>query len=185
MKPTLIYMFAASALAACSPTPSTDARKSAESQKSADVPAAVPTANPVVWTIAPVPGPLITGKTATVRIDAKLDAGWHIYAITQPAPGPTGGPIATRISLPDGQPFTLAGDPKPTVQPEIKFDEAFRTNVQVHENTVGFAVPIKLSAATPIPDSVHVNVRYQVCNAALCYPPQTARLAAAVLKNGE
>ena len=157
-------MLAASALAACSPSQPASAQKPADAAK------------PITWTIAPVSGLPGVGKTVNVRIDAKLQGGWHIYSITQPA----GGPIATRITLPAGQPFTLASAPKPTVQPEIKFDEAFRMNVQLHAKAVGFTVPVRLARATPAPDSIRVNVRYQVCNASLCYPPQTAKLAAPV-----
>ena len=157
-------MLVVSALSACSPGQPANAQKSADATK------------PVTWTIAPVTGPVTVGQTVNVRINAVLQDGWHIYSITQPA----GGPIATRITLPTEQAFTLASDPKPTVQPEIKFDEAFRMNVQLHEKAVGFTVPVRLAAAMPIPDSVHVNVRYQVCNASLCYPPQTAKLVAPV-----
>jgi len=156
MKTTLIYTLAAGSLAACSP----------------GRPAAAQT--PVIWTIAPISAPIRSGSATNVRIDAKIQDGWHIYSITQPA----GGPIATRITVPAGQPFVSAGDPKPTVEPRVAFDDAFHMNVQLHEKAVSFIVPVRsIGAATIVADSIRVNVRYQVCNASLCYPPQTAKLA--------
>jgi DsbC/DsbD-like thiol-disulfide interchange protein len=158
MKTTLIYVFALAAvsLASCS-------RRQPPAAQS-----------PVTWTIAPIRTPLKSGESISVRIDATLQDGWHIYSITQPA----GGPIPTRISLPPGQPFVLAGNPVPSVPPHVAFDDAFHMSVQLHEKAVGFTVPIRLIGVAPAAaDSVHVNVRYQVCNASLCYPPQTARLA--------
>ena len=134
-------------------------------------------AAPVAWTIAPIRTALKPGDSTTVRVDAKLDSGWHIYSITQPA----GGPIATRISLPPDQPFVLAGDPAPTVPPHVAFDDAFHMSVQLHENAVGFMIPVRMTGpSTGSADSLRVRVRYQVCNASLCYPPQIARLATPV-----
>lgn len=166
MKITLIYTFGALLLGACSQ----------------ERPATVQTPVPVRWSLAALPAPMHDGDTASVRVDASIEDGWHIYSVTQPA----GGPIATRITVPVGQPFVAAGDPRPTVQPEIAFDDAFKMKVQLHEKAVGFTVPVRATAAAApstaetaarTSDSVHVNVRYQVCNQSLCLPPQTARLA--------
>jgi DsbC/DsbD-like thiol-disulfide interchange protein len=162
MKTTLIYTLGASLLGACSQ----------------ERPATLQTPAPVRWSLAPPSAPIQGGDTADVRVDASIQDGWHIYSITQPA----GGPIATRITVPVGQPFVAAGDPKPTAQPRVAFDDAFKMNVQLHEKAVGFTVPVRAStAATSATDSVHVNVRYQVCNESLCLPPQTAKLVTAAL----
>ncbi len=174
MKPTLVYMMAATLFVACS------AQQPAEGRKSASAQAPGGSELPASWTIRPVTQPVGPDRMTSVRIDVALQAGWHIYSITQP----TGGPIATRITVPAGQPFELAGNPKPTVNPVVKFDDAFRMNVQEHEKGVGFTIPVRLSAGAPTADSMHVNVRYQVCNASFCYPPQTAKLVAPVLVSG-
>jgi hypothetical protein len=159
MKTAFIYTAAVVALAACSQTQ----------------PAAAQT--PVHWAIAPVHGVIKNGTVSNVRIDATIQAGWHIYSITQPP----GGPYSTRISVPDGQPFAAAGNPKVLVQPRVGFDDAFKMKVQLHEKAASFDVPVRFTGKTAVGDSVHVNVRYQVCNASLCLPPQTAKLAAPVL----
>jgi DsbC/DsbD-like thiol-disulfide interchange protein len=163
MKTTIIYTTLAVIAAACS------AGRPAAAQM------------PVTWTIAPLRATPGNGATVPVRIDARIQQGWHIYSITQPA----GGPIATRITVPPGQVVVAAGAATPTVQPRIAYDDAFKMNVQLHEKAVGFNVPVRSSRLASATDSVHVNVRYQVCNASLCYPPQTARLATPLFVAGK
>lgn len=160
MKTTFIYTAAAIALAACSQTPQADAQ------------------TPVHWTVAPVRAEIKNGTVAHVRIDGVIQTGWHIYSITQPA----GGPYATRISVPDGQPFVASGNPKALLAPHVAFDDAFKMNVQLHEKAASFDVPVRFTGpGSAAGDSVRVNVKYQVCNASLCLPPQTARLVAPIL----
>jgi thiol:disulfide interchange protein DsbD len=158
MKTRLIYIAAAATVGACSSSPQAAAQ------------------TPVHWSIAPVRTALKSGSVADVKIDATIQSGWHIYSITQPA----GGPFATRITVPEGQAFVSAGAATPSVKPNVAFDDAFRMNVQLHEKAVGFSVPVRVTGAAA--DSVHVNVRYQACNASLCLPPQTAKLASAVVR---
>jgi DsbC/DsbD-like thiol-disulfide interchange protein len=132
---------------------------------------------PAHWTIAPVAGPLKTGAIAKVQIHADIQPGWHIYSITQPP----GGPIATHITVPSEQSFELVGAATPSPAPRVAFDDAFHMNVELHEKGVGFTVPVRYTGTGKTnADSVRVNVRYQICNASLCYPPQTVRLIAPV-----
>ncbi|MEO7104609.1 MAG: protein-disulfide reductase DsbD N-terminal domain-containing protein [Gemmatimonadaceae bacterium] len=171
MKPLSICLLIVAVVAACRDQRPTRTSESMASETVTD------SHTPVKWTISPVAARLSTGDTTSVRVDVQLQAGWHIYAVTQPVAGPTGGPMPTRITLPSDQPFVLAGDPQPTSKPEVKFDDAFRMNVQEHDKNVGFVIPVRLAESSTPADSVHVNVRYQVCNAKLCYPPQTVKLA--------
>jgi DsbC/DsbD-like thiol-disulfide interchange protein len=159
MKTAFIYTAAIVTLAACSRTSEVAAQ------------------TPVHWVIAPVQAVVRNGTVSNVKIDATIQPGWHIYSITQPP----GGPYATRISVPDGQPFVAAGNPRVLLQPHVAFDSAFKMNVQLHEKAASFDVPVRFTGKAATGDSVHVNVRYQVCNASLCLPPQTARLVAPVL----
>jgi thiol:disulfide interchange protein DsbD len=130
---------------------------------------------PARWAVAPVALSLRDGSVANLRVSLLIQPGWHIYSVTQPP----GGPIATRIAIAPEQPFQSAGPVKPTVPPKVGFDSAFNMKVELHDKAVGFIVPVRYTGTTGTRvDSVRVNVRYQVCNATLCYPPQTARLAA-------
>ena len=119
---------------------------------------------------------MMASGTDTVVIRGVIEPGWHVYALTQPP----GGPFATRVALPDGQPLEVTGTPVSEPAPHTAYDEAFRMNVQMYENEVRLLVPVRATRVVTPADSVRVNVRYQICNASLCYPAQTVRLAAAV-----
>src|SRR5881628_328285 len=77
---------------------------------------------PAKWSLAtePAAGDLKTGDKSTANLKAEIDAGWHLYALEQPA----GGPIATTIKISEGTPFALNGkieSPKPTVRVDPLF----------------------------------------------------------------
>ncbi len=137
---------------------------------------------PVRWTAAAPSAPIAPGATTSITLKANIDDGWHIYAINQ---GP-GGPTPTRITLAPEQPFTLAGALRASAPPRAEMDPSFGINVLTHEKSAAFVVPVRLdpSARSGI-DTVHVNARYQACNASLCLPPQTAKLTAAVRARGK
>lgn len=135
---------------------------------------------PATWSIAPVTSPIGTAP-ATITVRGRLQPGWHIYSVTQAA----GGPTATRVTLPAGQPFEQAGEITVTPQPHVAFDEAFRMKVELHEKSVDIMVPVRATQPLRNGDSLRMNVRYQVCNASLCYPPKTEKLVAAVPATGK
>lgn len=136
---------------------------------------------PVRWTATAPSAPVTPGSTTSVVLKANIDEGWHIYAINQGA----GGPVPTRITLAPEQPFALAGAVRATLAPRTEMDASFGINVMLHEKNAAFVVPVRLDPAVRSGiDTVHVNARYQACNASLCLPPQTARLTAAVLATG-
>lgn len=114
--------------------------------------------------------------SGSVGLTATIDKGWHIYAVTQ---GP-GGPVPTRFTLATGQPLRLSGAPTVSPAPKTEMDSSFGIPVQVHEHQANFAVGVKADPGTH-PDSVRIRARYQVCNATLCLPPQTAQLSAPVV----
>ncbi len=117
-----------------------------------------------------------TAKVSQVKPGAKLDIdlvarisdGWHVYSIAQPAP-----PIATRIELAPGQPYTLAGDIGGPA-PSVVFDESAGMTVETYEGEAAFTLPIKVDAkAAPGRVPVRVQMRYQSCDGKICLPPKT------------
>lgn len=135
---------------------------------------------PVHWTAA-APAVVASGAVTNVKLKASIDDGWHIYAVNQ---GP-GGPVPTRITLASGQPFSLAGLVTATSVPRTQFDSSFGINVMMHEKLAEFALPVQVDPTAHIGvDTLHVNARYQACNASLCMPPQTAKLTAVIRAKG-
>ncbi|MBC7927634.1 MAG: hypothetical protein H7039_18460, partial [Bryobacteraceae bacterium] len=45
--------------------------------------------NPVNWTLTISPASAPQGATVTAKVVARLDPGWHIYALSSPPGGPT------------------------------------------------------------------------------------------------
>jgi DsbC/DsbD-like thiol-disulfide interchange protein len=137
---------------------------------------------PVKWT-ATATKPAAAGGETSVKLSAKIDDGWHIYSITQ---GP-GGPIPTKVSVPDSQAFALAGQVKSSAAPAVKFDENFGINVETYEKAVDLTVPVKVQKGAKAGEKTGiVAVRYQACNASLCLPPKTEKIKVALnVKSGK
>jgi DsbC/DsbD-like thiol-disulfide interchange protein len=133
--------------------------------------------DPVKWTVKPVAATATAGGQASVKLVATIEDGWHIYSLTQ---GP-GGPTPTKVTLPEGQPFTLGGAIKSADEPDVKFDENFGINIETYERGAEFTIPITVDKATKAgPQKILVNARYMVCNASTCMPTKTAKLSADV-----
>ncbi len=136
--------------------------------------AAAQAQNPVHWTLGSDAKPDIKPSDhIEARLAAKIDTGWHLYSLTQ---GP-GGPVPTRISVPDGSAFQLAGVPEGST-PRVALDPSFGINTETYDSNVVFRVPLTATAGVSSASPIAVNVRYQTCNSTMCLPPRTARLSA-------
>jgi thiol:disulfide interchange protein DsbD len=133
--------------------------------------------NPVTWSIKAVTrGTHKPGDKFTAQVAAQIASGWHVYSITQAA----GGPIPTRITVPDGQPFKLAGGVSGP-RPQVAMDPNFEINTETYEGGATFSVPIVVAADVLAgAQALNINVRYQACNDKLCLPPRTAKLSVQV-----
>jgi thiol:disulfide interchange protein DsbD len=129
--------------------------------------------DPVKFTLRLAPGTaaIAPGSTFRVQLTAKMDEGWHLYSVTQPG----GGPIATRVSVPKGQPVTLAG----TIEappPRVVFDQNFGMDTELYDGEVTFGIPLKLAAdANAGTRKIAVETYFQSCNDQMCLPPRTVK----------
>ena len=144
--------------------------------RAAPGPGAAMSQNPVHWTAEIDEENLAAGATVTVGVSATIDPGWYIYSITQGE----GGPVPSRISLGADQPFTQAGDVRGT-EPAVKFDQNFSMEVEMHEGSVAYELPVQVAAdAGPDVKEIQVRARYQACTNRVCLPAQTERLTVPV-----
>jgi DsbC/DsbD-like thiol-disulfide interchange protein len=130
---------------------------------------------PVAWTLlGPAePADARPGDRLEVTARATVERGWYLYAMNQPP----GGPTPLRISVPEGQPFALAG---PVTGPEPKrgWDTAFEIDTARHDGTVAFTVPLQIAAsAEEGKTTLQVQVRFQACSDTLCLRPKTETLS--------
>jgi len=128
--------------------------------------------DPVKWTAAKV-APVAQGAVASVKLSAAIESGWHIYSLTQ---GP-GGPMPTKIATLKDEPYTIDGKIKAD-DPNVKFDENFGINVETYEGGADFTVPLKVDKTVKKgAQTATITTRYQVCNASMCLPAKTEKIA--------
>lgn len=134
---------------------------------------------PVRWKASVVPSTLRAGDAATVRVEASIDDGWHIYSATQPE----GGPLATELSLVSPAPLHAAGKINQS-RFERKRDDAFKMDVEAFSTRARFDLPVRVDASVSAGEAeARVRVFYQACSGRLCLMPTeqilTARFAVA------
>ncbi|MBU4397946.1 MAG: thioredoxin family protein [Planctomycetes bacterium] len=110
------------------------------------------------------------GKPGELFVTAKIEPGWHIYSIAQPS----GGPIATRITvdLPPG--VRLTNEFRPSVAPDKKLEPVFdNIMVETHHGTVVWRAPLEFAAGVD-PSTLRIEgaVTVQPCDANSCLPPR-------------
>jgi len=131
--------------------------------------------DPIKWSAATTATSVRPGATFEVQVTAQIAEGWHLYSLTQPPP-----PIATRISVPAGQPFALAG----TIEgppPHTAFDQSFGIDTEFYEDSATFVMPLKAAADAPGGKrKVRIDAYFQTCNNQLCLPPKTVPVEVAI-----
>lgn len=113
-----------------------------------------------------------TAASVSLALSATILDGWHVYALSQPA----GGPTPLKITIPSGAPFALQ---TPITETKVtrREDASFKMETVFYLNSVNLTVNVK-KEGTPAVETVPVDVRFQACNDRLCLPPYTAHLTA-------
>lgn len=109
---------------------------------------------------------------AIVFVKAAIDKGWHIYSQTVK----DGGPVKTSVTFIKGDDYTAVGNsiaPKPI----IKYEEAFKMNVEYYENQVIFQQKVNLKNGQPI---IKGAIQYMACNSKECLPPENVDFSVTV-----
>ncbi len=106
------------------------------------------------------------GGSFTIRVDARIESGWHIYAIDRPT-GPSI-PTAINFELPKG--LTWDGDwtgPEPTLDEAHAQEPAF-----VYQGTVSFSRRVRVARdSKPGTVSLNGSFHYQACDRFSCRAP--------------
>jgi thiol:disulfide interchange protein DsbD len=135
--------------------------------------------DPIKWSFGPkIPTKAKAGDVLKVELVARIDETWHLYSVTQPPP-----PIATRITVPAGQPFSLGGSID-APSPRVAFDENFGIDAEYYSESASFTLPVKVAAGTTGAQKLRVQAYYQTCNNQLCMPPKTVTIEATIEVSG-
>ncbi len=125
--------------------------------------------NPVHWSTVTPQKSFPPGGAFTVKLLARIDPGWHLYALEQEE----GGPIPTEISLADQSFLTLG--PVRASKPIQLLDPNFNKRVGLYVEKAEFSLPLTVAASAPAGlRNTAVHIRYQCCNETMCLPPRTA-----------
>ena len=130
-------------------------------------------ADPVAWKLENPPTASVkAGAVFHVKLLAAVQDGWHLYSL-KPM---TEGPIATRIWIAEGQPFSLSGAVR-APEPRVMQDPSFGMEVELYEGEAVFTLPVRVIPGTaPGAQKLVVSASYQSCNNKLCLPPKTIKV---------
>jgi hypothetical protein len=133
----------------------------------------------VKWSADPAAAAVASGERLTLRVTARIEPGWKLYAITQPQ----GGPKPLSFGLSAESTFRIdtkkIGGPPPKV---LKQDENFAIDTNYYENEARFTVPVSLTRSTPAGSvTVPLEVTFQACGKELCLRPFTQKLPVVVV----
>lgn len=128
----------------------------------------------VQWSISiPEHKQLSPGAKTTAVVEATIENGWHVYALSQ---GP-GGPTPLTVKIPDNSVFKAAGVPTES-KPESIFDKSFDMETQFHKHFFEVKFPLAVKANALLGDqTADIDVRFQTCNDNTCLPPTVIHLA--------
>ncbi len=128
--------------------------------------------NPVQWSLSFDPAKAPPGAKVLARVTAKLDPGWHLYALAAPKPI-----IPTSIRLADSPAVASYTVHQPKA--ETKFDQNFGFNVASYENEAVFLLETTLGKDAPAgPAEITAEMRYQACDNKMCLPPRRVSVIA-------
>lgn len=117
------------------------------------------------------------GGSTTIDLKAEIEAGWHLYALTQLE----GGPPPLDIALAKGQPFILDLSRVTGPLPDVTKGSGVEPDAFHYDDKVTLSVPLKVPAAAKSgKHTAEIEVTYQVCSGSICLRPATAMLPVAL-----
>lgn len=128
-------------------------------------------ADVVRWAAAPA-GVVAAGATVKVTVVARVQPGWKLYAIEQPADGPE--PLTFTVEK--GRGFSVATKQIVAPKAKVQNDENFGLQTRYYENDVSFTIPVAVSASASGATQLPLEVTFQACGQNICLRPYTQKL---------
>ena len=114
----------------------------------------------VHWTGKVEPAVVVkAGASIEAVVEARIEPGWHLYALTQEG----GGPQALVIAVPPESPFKTAGAviaPLPITAPDANFN----IDTQYHAEEATFYVPLTVPANAEGRAQLDLDITFQTCS---------------------
>lgn len=135
--------------------------------------------SPASWTLTPSVAQVPPGGVFTAELHLKLAEPWHMYSLTTPKPGPTGGPTTTTIQLAENPAVAKWTVYYPA--PARKFDPNFNLDTETYDKEQVFVFRIELAKDSPTgPLELTAQTRFQLCTEKECLPPKKVGASATV-----
>lgn len=129
----------------------------------------------VQWTGEIVPAEAAPGTTATLRITAKPDSGYHVYAA---AVDDTESRTNFVVTEKAGLKF---GKPEPPTPPIVKTILPSLPPVEYHEGEITWSIPVEIGDdVTPGQKTVTGLIGYQACTDTSCLQPKALQFTATI-----
>src|SRR5262249_2954054 len=123
----------------------------------------------VTWTATAEPAKVAPGSKFLLKIDGKIEEGWHVYSMSTAGARPTK--------------FTVTGavvDAVRPLQPKaiVAFDPNFSAKTESYEKDVTFLLEVAVKKDAPAGEAqLAIAGTYQVCNPKSCVPSKWAGAA--------
>lgn len=100
-----------------------------------------------------------------LKISAKIEDPWHMYAKDQLRVGP----IPTSIIFEENRKVEIVGQLTELIPAKIKFDEGFRFDVGTYSELAEFSIKVKVNSVEEV--KLKGSIEYQCCDDETCLPP--------------
>ncbi|MDP4189083.1 MAG: cytochrome c biogenesis protein CcdA, partial [Bacteroidota bacterium] len=107
------------------------------------------------------------GKDGTINLyfTARIEAGWHIYAMNLPKDGP----VATSFTFKPAADYILMGKPREISKPLRAYEKVFDMNIAYFEGKAVFTQRVKLKKSSAV---IKGSLEFMTCNNSKCLPPE-------------
>ena len=126
----------------------------------------------VKWSAMPPVGPVEAGDIAKIRLTARIENGWKLYALSQPK----GGPVPLEIVVDKNVPLKIVQSEITGPKPKLQKDDNFNLETLYYEQEAAFSVPVRIPRTASGKLRVPLDVTFQTCGAEICLRPFTQRL---------
>lgn len=135
--------------------------------------------DPVDYRIINAPETAEAGEVFQVTVQADIEPPWHLYSVLN---DPDAGPYPTTFSS-GSTDMAVAGDVEET-EAVIAFDPNFNTELGWHSGQPEFTIPVAFKSELEGPQTIVLDILYQVCDDRSCLPPKTKTIEADILLEG-
>lgn len=135
--------------------------------------------DPVQYQFVSLPDTVKAGEVFDVKIEATIEADWHLYSVDN---NPDAGPYPTSFTSASND-LAIAGQVIEE-KPEIAFDPNFNTELGWHSDSVMFSVPAMFQTENTGKHKIAIDILYQVCDDVSCLPPKTKTVSAELIISG-